>query len=990
MASYSDTTLNDPLATANTVAIGINRLGQISGEHVDGSGSDGFLDGGGTETTLNGVNATPSAPTSGNLSICGGLHREIAFIDPTIDHLDMFLGGLRPGIEAIVLDTARPAARQIAAALEGLQGLGAVHLVAHGAPGRVSFASGEWSAETLAQDEDDLAAIGRALDNDGELRLWSCNVGAGATGAAFIERLEQATGADVAAAAGRVGAAALGGTWELVVRAGRGTARPPFAAPALAAYADVLAFKTWTGNISTDWTLGLNWDSLTPPGTADDVVIPAGLTNYPVISSSSDLSISSLSVNNGAMLTFSTQETMNITRLGVGSGANIQGTLNLGNSTITGFGTFGAVGTGVINIAGGSLDATGEIEIANSGLISGFGNLSGAGGGGPAFTGVHLDTALSRLAVTGGNMTVNALTNNGSVTIASGDTLNSSSGTVINNTGGTITISGNGVLTDTAGSGTGINNAGGTINIGSGTVSSTGTSNISNTGTINISGGTLSSGSGGIVNASNSNITGFGTLIGAISGTGTITAKGNGTLDLTGTISSGLVLTIDPTTGSRLKIDGSATSTGPINTVGQTSLSDNNTLEIGANGNLTIGAAESVTGSGSIQLDGGTVTDASGITLAGTNGGAAPTLSGFGTVAAPLSVAGNGLIQLDGGTLTDSSGITFVQGGFLKGHGTVVAALSGGPGAGFILATNGTLELSSTVNVHVVELGDNNNSSGEILRLDAASTTQAVEFNGSAQTLEIGSNGSLTIGGFNILSFSNGTYVNGVVSGGTIQLDGAGSILTDVTGVTLAGGTISGSGDFAANTNLTGWGTVRIPHNSADTVTASGGTLELTSAIDSSAVTTFHIANVASSVLKFDGAVGTSSIRPPIFFDGGDGGVGVLDLTSLSGGLANFHGVVSGFDEGDDIKIAGAASASLNGTNSTLTVYNASHVALGTITLATSYAGDTFNVSGGTITVDDFVATLSSTTATEGTPVSVTVMDDGLAVSSGLTYQWQM
>ena len=50
---------------------------------------------------------------------------------------------------------------------------------------------------------------------DGELRLWSCDAAAGAEGAAFIEALAEATGADVAASTGRIGAAALGGNWKL-------------------------------------------------------------------------------------------------------------------------------------------------------------------------------------------------------------------------------------------------------------------------------------------------------------------------------------------------------------------------------------------------------------------------------------------------------------------------------------------------------------------------------------------------------------------------------------------------------------------------------------------------------------------------------------------------------------------------------------------------------------------------------------------------------
>jgi len=60
-----------------------------------------------------------------------------------------------------VLDRVAPPARQMALALEGRDGLDAVHVIAHGAPGRVSFAAGEWSAQTLEDNGVDLATIGR-------------------------------------------------------------------------------------------------------------------------------------------------------------------------------------------------------------------------------------------------------------------------------------------------------------------------------------------------------------------------------------------------------------------------------------------------------------------------------------------------------------------------------------------------------------------------------------------------------------------------------------------------------------------------------------------------------------------------------------------------------------------------------------------------------------------------------------------------------------
>src|SRR6478672_2464874 len=108
---------------------------------------------------------------------------EILFVDPSVSDLGMILENLRPEVDAIVLDAQRPAARQMAAALQGRKELDAVHVIAHGAPGQVSFSSGEWSAESLELAAGDLAAIGNALGKHGDLRLWSCQTGAEAAGA---------------------------------------------------------------------------------------------------------------------------------------------------------------------------------------------------------------------------------------------------------------------------------------------------------------------------------------------------------------------------------------------------------------------------------------------------------------------------------------------------------------------------------------------------------------------------------------------------------------------------------------------------------------------------------------------------------------------------------------------------------------------------------------------------------------------------------------
>src|SRR5258708_18913427 len=64
--------------------------------------------------------------------------KEIVFVDPTIADIETFLASVRPGVDAIVLDPARSAPAQIAAALKGRASLSSVHIVAHGSAGELS------------------------------------------------------------------------------------------------------------------------------------------------------------------------------------------------------------------------------------------------------------------------------------------------------------------------------------------------------------------------------------------------------------------------------------------------------------------------------------------------------------------------------------------------------------------------------------------------------------------------------------------------------------------------------------------------------------------------------------------------------------------------------------------------------------------------------------------------------------------------------------
>ncbi len=83
----------------------------------------------------------------------------------------------------------------------------------------------------------------------------------------------------------------------------------------------------WTGATSTDWNLAGNWDDNNIPIPTTNVLIPSGLTNYPVVGSTSQANCNNLTIDAGASLTLASDAA------GTGS-LIIDGTLT-NNGTIT-------------------------------------------------------------------------------------------------------------------------------------------------------------------------------------------------------------------------------------------------------------------------------------------------------------------------------------------------------------------------------------------------------------------------------------------------------------------------------------------------------------------------------------------------------------------------------------------------------------------------------------------------------------------------------
>ncbi|MFZ4524039.1 MAG: FG-GAP-like repeat-containing protein, partial [Chlorobium sp.] len=142
------------------------------------------------------------------------------FIDSRVNDQDSLISQFAPGTEYSVLDASCDGIEQMVVALAGHGRYDSLQIISHGAPGSVTIGSTVLDSSTLGFYADQLAQIGSALTDTGDLLLYGCNVAAGDQGRQFIETLSQMTGADVAASDDATGGVALGGDWELEAMTG--------------------------------------------------------------------------------------------------------------------------------------------------------------------------------------------------------------------------------------------------------------------------------------------------------------------------------------------------------------------------------------------------------------------------------------------------------------------------------------------------------------------------------------------------------------------------------------------------------------------------------------------------------------------------------------------------------------------------------------------------------------------------------------------------
>ncbi|MEG4353765.1 DUF4347 domain-containing protein, partial [Microcoleus sp. LAD1_D3] len=161
-------------------------------------------------------------------------------IDPRVENYQHLASGVKPGTEIIVLDRRRDGVEQITEILAKRSLIASLQIVAHGNEASLQLGSTVLKDENLQKYDRHLQQWRNAFTEKADILLLACKVGAGQSGIAFVRKLRELTGANIAASNNLIGSSKLGGNWQLNVTAGRVKTAIAFETKTQATYSDVL------------------------------------------------------------------------------------------------------------------------------------------------------------------------------------------------------------------------------------------------------------------------------------------------------------------------------------------------------------------------------------------------------------------------------------------------------------------------------------------------------------------------------------------------------------------------------------------------------------------------------------------------------------------------------------------------------------------------------------------------------------------------------
>ncbi|MDE0937523.1 MAG: DUF4347 domain-containing protein, partial [Mariniblastus sp.] len=148
-----------------------------------------------------------------------GSNHELFVIDSRVENLSELLNEhlADESVSASIIEISSESdgVFQLTEILESYTDLAAIHLFSHGESGVIQLGNTQLSVDTFQLYSDQVAAWGEALNPDGDILIYGCEVAAGPEGQWLIDELATTTSADISASTDVTGHADLGGNWIL-------------------------------------------------------------------------------------------------------------------------------------------------------------------------------------------------------------------------------------------------------------------------------------------------------------------------------------------------------------------------------------------------------------------------------------------------------------------------------------------------------------------------------------------------------------------------------------------------------------------------------------------------------------------------------------------------------------------------------------------------------------------------------------------------------
>ncbi|MEL6108384.1 MAG: DUF4347 domain-containing protein, partial [Planctomycetota bacterium] len=167
----------------------------------------------------------------------------IVFVDASVEELAAVEPTIAADAELVLLDANRDGLRQITEHLRARREVREVHVVSHGAAGRVRLGNVELNATNLTDHASQIGAWSDSFHAETDLLFYGCDLAADSNGRELVRKIARLCGADVAASTDRTGNAAQRGDWQLEYRVGDVNAGIALSRTALEGYTGHLAIE---------------------------------------------------------------------------------------------------------------------------------------------------------------------------------------------------------------------------------------------------------------------------------------------------------------------------------------------------------------------------------------------------------------------------------------------------------------------------------------------------------------------------------------------------------------------------------------------------------------------------------------------------------------------------------------------------------------------------------------------------------------------------